>query len=69
MSPSVIRARFENHHQYFYWPRRKYEQLFHIASDPYEQRDVVNSTDPSLLDEIKARYAYLKNRSQSGFPV
>jgi hypothetical protein len=55
--------------QYFYWPRRKYEQLFRVASDPHEEHDVINATDASLLQEIKARYAYLKNRSQSGFPV
>jgi arylsulfatase A-like enzyme len=55
--------------QYLYYPLRKYEQLFHIASDPYEERDVMNVTDLSILLGIKARYAYLKNRSQNGHRV
>jgi hypothetical protein len=55
--------------QYFYWPQMKYEQLFHVASDPFEERDILNTTDTNVLHEIKARYAYLKNRSQHGFPV
>jgi hypothetical protein len=46
-----------------------YEQLFRIASDPYEERDVMNTTDASVVREIKERYAYLKERSQGGHPV
>ena len=47
----------------------RYEQLFHVASDPYEERDVMNTTEESLVREIRERYAYLKERSQGGHPV
>jgi hypothetical protein len=52
--------------QYFYWPLKRYQQLFNVATDPYEERDVMNTTSLALLRSIKARYAYLKSLSQNG---
>lgn len=67
-NPSVF-ALIRKDYKYFYWPETSYEQLFHIAKDPREEYDVYNTTakqNPRLLNEIKQRYSYLKNRSQSG---
>jgi hypothetical protein len=55
--------------KYFYWPQSGYEQLFQVGSDPFEEYDVINTTDPATLLEIKSRYEHLKNLSQRGFPV
>jgi arylsulfatase A-like enzyme len=58
--------------KYFYWPQVKVEQLFQIENDPYEQRDVLNSTAQTTqeaLDFMRARYFFLKNYSQMGNPV
>jgi arylsulfatase len=58
--------------KYFYWPQTKYEQLFHIEEDPWEEYDVFNSTSQTTVEALnimKARYAFLKNWAQSGNPV
>lgn len=58
--------------KYFYWPQVGYEQLFHIERDPDEEFDVLNatiSTTKEALAYMRARYAFLKNYSQSGNPV
>lgn len=56
-------------YKYFYWPQTKYEQLYNVAIDPLEENDVINTTDPALLQTIKARYALMKNLSQHGHRV
>jgi len=69
--PAVF-ALIRKDYKYFYWPQLKYEQVFHIENDPYEEYDIFNSTaqsEPKMLEELKARYHYLKNRSQAGYPV
>lgn len=69
--PAVF-ALIRKDYKYFYWPQVGYEQVFHVAEDPYEERDIFNSTlrsDPAVLDELRARYAHLKNLSQTGHPV
>jgi hypothetical protein len=40
-----------------------------VATDPYEERDVMNTTDLFVVESIKARYEHLRNLSQSGYPV
>jgi arylsulfatase A-like enzyme len=47
--------------KYFYWPDFGLEQLFHVATDPYEENDV--AADPaqaSRLTEMRARFNELK---------
>jgi len=59
-------------YKYFYWPQTKYEQIFRVSSDPYEEEDIFNATlrtDRTALAALRGRYAYLKSLSQSGHPV
>lgn len=59
-------------YKYFYWPHFDYEQVFHVEEDPFEEFDIFNSTaqtQPGIIEDLRARYAYLKNWSQSGNPV
>jgi arylsulfatase len=55
--------------KYFYWPLKQYHQLFHMPTDPFEERDVMNTTDRFVVQSIQARYEHLRNLSQSGHPV
>ena len=69
--PAVF-ALVQKGYKYFYWPQTKYEQVFNIADDPYEEYDIFNSTaqtNPQMLTELRARYSYLKTLSQSGHAV
>lgn len=59
--------------KYVYWPQHDYEQLFHRSLDPYDEWDVLkhpNVTQVQTTDKIyiqmKDRYAFLKNWTQSG---
>ena len=65
---ALIRKDFK----YFYWPQIKYEQLFNIEKDAYDEYDVINSTaqtTQNALDVMKARYEFQKRWAQSGKPV
>ncbi len=56
-SEALVRAELK----YMYWPDFKREQLFDLARDPLEERDVV--ADPSYagkLQELRTRFAALK---------
>jgi len=66
-------------YKYFHWPRhdlnpglnlnQTYEQLFHVSVDPFEEYDIFNKTQNEkvkLLQELKTRYAFMKEQSQSG---
>jgi arylsulfatase len=69
--PAVF-ALIQKEFKYIYWPQTKYEQLYHYAQDPFEEYDIFNSTaqtNQQLLLDMKARYAFLKNISQNGYPV
>jgi arylsulfatase len=69
--PAVF-ALIQKEFKYVYWPQTKYEQLYNYAQDPFEEYDIFNSTaqtNQQLLLDMKARYAYLKNISQNGYPV
>lgn len=47
--------------KYMFWPEAKQEQLFHLAADPLEEKDLVN--DPAhakQLAEMRTRFAELK---------
>ena len=66
--PSVL-ALVSREYKYFYWPQSGYEQLFRVSSDPHEEDDVFNTTDPAVREKIKARYEHLKELSQRGGPV
>jgi arylsulfatase A-like enzyme len=66
--PAVF-ALIRRDYKYFYWPQVGYEQLYQIAVDPLEEHDVINTTDSDTIARLKARYAELKNLSQSGYRV
>ena len=54
-------ALVEKDWKYFYWPEHGYEQLFHIADDPREERDLAQ--DPAhteRLEHMRQRFAELK---------
>ena len=58
--------------KYFYWPQTKFEQLFHVEKDVYEEWDIINSTAQTTVEALhimKARYAFMKKWAQSGKPV
>lgn len=51
--------------KYFYWPEHEYEQLFHIAEDPFEQTDLAK--DPKhaeKLAEMRKRFNELKEAAK-----
>ncbi|WP_146586135.1 sulfatase family protein [Posidoniimonas polymericola] len=54
-------ALVERDWKYFYWPAHGVEQLFHLADDPLEEKDLVN--DPrhaKRLQTMRTRFAELK---------
>jgi arylsulfatase len=59
-----------NEWKYIYWPQHDYEQLFHRSVDPYDEWDLLNTSQIQTTDEVyfkmKARYAFLKDWVQSG---
>jgi len=68
----AVYALIRKDYKYFYWPQVKYEQLFHIEKDAFEENDLLNSTaqtTPQALHMMRARYAFLKTWAQSGNPV
>jgi arylsulfatase len=47
--------------KYFYWPDFKLEQLFHVAADPFEEKDLASDPEQATrLAEMRARFAELK---------
>lgn len=67
-----ILALIQKDYKYFYYPQFKYEQLFHVKEDPWEEHDIINSTartNLEMLRALKARYLHLKRWAQAGNPV
>ncbi|MCU0748945.1 MAG: sulfatase [Akkermansiaceae bacterium] len=51
--------------KYFYWPDFKTEQLFHLKSDPIEERDRVKDADAKeILDSMRTRFAELRDAAK-----
>lgn len=47
--------------KYFYWPEQDVEQLFHLETDPHEERDLAsNEAYQDKLEEMRQRFAELK---------
>lgn len=47
--------------KYFYWPDFKTEQLFNLAEDPIEEKDLIaEPSQKARITEMKARFAELK---------
>ena len=70
-TPNVL-ALVQKDYKYVYYPQFRYEQLFHMKEDPWEEYDIYNSTATTnleMLHTLKARYQYLKNWAQTGNPV
>lgn len=69
--PAVF-ALVQKRYKYFYWPQAAFEQMFDLEHDPYEERDLWNTTsraNGAVLDTLMSRYTYLKAKSQGGFPI
>ena len=69
--PAVF-ALVRKDYKYFYWPDYRFEQVFNIQEDPFEEFDLWNTTiqtSSQTYKELVARYAYLKNLSQNGHPI
>jgi arylsulfatase len=66
-----------NEWKYVLWPQHNYEQLFHRSLDPYDERDLLDQrknytqlqTTLEVYETMKARFAALKERAQSGHRV
>mmetsp|Transcript_2974 Transcript_2974/g.5736 ORF Transcript_2974/g.5736 Transcript_2974/m.5736 type:complete len:144 (-) Transcript_2974:24-455(-) len=55
-------------YKYMYWPDYGYEQLFDLVNDPGELEDIINSTDPHVVNtkkEMKKRFDWLKSLVKS----
>lgn len=55
-------------YKYMYWPDYGFEQLFDLINDPGEMEDIINSTNPKIVDvkeSMKRRFVELKNIVQS----
>jgi arylsulfatase A-like enzyme len=51
--------------KYMYWPAFKTEQLFHLKTDPNEEKDLINdSKHASVLEEMRTRFAELKKAAK-----
>jgi arylsulfatase A-like enzyme len=47
--------------KYFYWPEQDVEQLFHLQTDPHEEKDLAsNEAYLGKLKEMRQRFAELK---------
>lgn len=58
--------------KYIHWPEYDYEELFQLRTDPYEERNVFNTslqTSKALLDEVKGRFEELKAAAEDGDKV
>jgi N-acetylglucosamine-6-sulfatase len=44
-------------------------ELYDLEDDPYELIDIYESTDPALLEDLKARLEALESCSEEGCPV
>lgn len=55
--------------KYILWPDYDYEQLFRLDDDPFEEKDLFQTTlktDKILLDSMKTRMGELKNLAAAG---
>mmetsp|Transcript_36292 Transcript_36292/g.77401 ORF Transcript_36292/g.77401 Transcript_36292/m.77401 type:complete len:565 (+) Transcript_36292:95-1789(+) len=55
-------------YKYMYWPDYGFEQLFDLVNDPGEVEDIINSTDPHVMNvrrEMKERFDTLKRLVKS----
>ena len=51
--------------KYFYWPEHDLEQLFHLETDPHEERDLAaNPAYQDKLQEMRRRFAELKTAAK-----
>ncbi|KAL7542538.1 hypothetical protein ACHAXR_012132 [Thalassiosira sp. AJA248-18] len=41
--------------KYIYWEDHAYQQVFDLNADPYEEFDLANQTDKSLLKELQLK--------------
>lgn len=56
--------------KYIIYPEYKYEELFQIDIDPFEESNMINNTSTqSLYDEVKHQFKVLKAVAESGVKV
>ena len=52
-------------YKYFFWPETETEQLFHLKTDPREEKDLVkDSAHAGVLTAMRERFAELKQAAQ-----
>jgi len=60
-----VEALVQKDFKYFYWPKHNYEELFHLPSDPYELRDLVEDYDYEItLKEMRQKFQKAKADAQ-----
>ena len=53
--------------KYIIYPEYKYEELFQLDTDPYEESNMFNKTSTQrLFDEVKYKFKVLKAAAESG---
>ncbi len=55
-------------YKYMYWPYYGFEQLFDLVNNPGEMEDIINSTNPHVMNvrrEMKERFNRLKRLVKS----
>lgn len=56
--------------KYIIYPEYKYEELFQLDIDPFEESNMFNKTSTqSLFDEVKHQFKVLKAKAESGVKV
>jgi len=54
--------------KYIIYPEYEYEELFRLSVDPYEERNIYN-TSVQMLEEVKGRFNELRRIAESGVKV
>jgi len=66
-SIKAVQALVRKDYKYVYWPAYKYEELFDLLSDPYEENNLFNSTeekDVKKLEELRIEFQKVQAEAQ-----
>ena len=61
-----VQALVRRDFKYIYWPTHKYEELFHLPSDPYEEHDLArNATfEVTMQQELRSEFKKVQADAQ-----
>jgi arylsulfatase len=60
-----VQALVRRDFKYIYWPTHKYEELFHLPSDPYEEHDLArNATFEVTMQELRSEFKKVQADAQ-----